>query len=379
MAQLQESKSSIQRIFILAGEASGDAYGGALVRALLEAQPTLEIRCWGGDALEAAGAKCLRHYRTIAFMGVWEVMKNARTILRRFKECWAEIEEFQPDVLVGIDYPGFNLRMARKAKRIGITTHHYISPSVWAWKKNRVRAIQRHIDQLHVILPFEKEWYDREGVDVQWVGHPMLELIQIEAEPMATASHAKPKLLLLPGSRAQELQRILPVMIQTSRGLPQFEVVVAGAPGRTMSDYREAEKAGIPVEFGHTRTLMRSSDVGLVASGTATLEAALLGLPHVLCYKTSIITYAIARLLVQSHWIGLPNILLQNHVVPECIQSKCNPRELRESVLALHNGSKRSLKAEKQLKQFKELQRLLKSNPPASEQVAVSILSKQNQ
>ncbi|MGB1122295.1 MAG: lipid-A-disaccharide synthase, partial [Flavobacteriales bacterium] len=266
-------------------------------------------------------------------------------------------------------------RIARKAKRSGIKTHHYISPSVWAWKKNRVRTIQRDIDSLHVILPFEKAWYAREGVDVHWVGHPLLELLERESQPSASKSDSKPRLLLLPGSRAQELERMLPVMVETAKRLPQFEAVVAGAPGRTPTDYRVAEAEGIPIEFGHTRTLMRSCDIGLITSGTATLEAALLGLPHVICYKTSPITFAIARRLVKSPWIGLPNILLQHSVVPEKIQSQCTPVTLREAVLALHDGASFRAPSEDQLEQFKALAKELQTTLPASQQVATSILA----
>lgn len=376
MVQPGNSTASVQRVFIIAGEASGDAYGGLLVRALRDAQPAVEIQCWGGEAMEAAGATCLRHYQTLAFMGLWEVVKNAWTIRRRFKECWAQIEAFQPDAVVGIDYPGFNLRMARKAKRAGIKTHHYISPSVWAWKKNRVRTIQRDIDHLHVILPFEKEWYAREGVDVHWVGHPLLELLDEEKQTTASPSGGKPRLLLLPGSRAQELERMLPILVRTALSLPEFEAVVAGAPGRSIADYRTAVDAGIPIEFGRTRSLMRSCDIGLITSGTATLEAALLGLPHVVCYKTSRMTYAFARLLVQSKWIGLPNILLQQNTVPEHIQDQCTPEALRRAALALHDGSALASPAAHQLQQFKALEQSLRSKQTASQQVADSILTK---
>ena len=365
----------MQRVFIIAGEASGDAYGGELVRALLDANPNLKIQCWGGEAMESAGATCLRHYRTLAFMGLWEVVKNARTIRKRFVECWAHIEAFQPDVLVGIDYPGFNLRIARKAKRSGIITHHYISPSVWAWKKNRVRTIERDIDRLHVILPFEKTWYAHEGVDVHWVGHPLLEMLERESQPSNSSGNAKPRLLLLPGSRAQELERMLPVLIETAKGLPEFDAVVAGAPGRSEADYRVAAIAGIPVEFGHTRSLMRSCDVGLITSGTATLEAALLGLPHIVCYKTSPITFVIARLFVKSPWIGLPNILLQHSTVPEKIQSQCTPASLRDAVLDLHDGARFGAAAENQLEHFQTLATELQTELPASQQVAASILA----
>lgn len=365
----------IRRIFILAGEASGDAYGGALVSALLSADPGLDIRCWGGEAMEEAGATCSRHYRTLAFMGVLEVLKNALTIRKRFQECWNEIHEFQPDVFVGIDYPGFNLRMARKAHEAGITTHHYISPSVWAWKKNRIHRIRRDIDRMHVILPFERDWYEKENMEVQWVGHPLLELLSSpEERPTRSQPVERPRLLLLPGSRKQELDQMMPLMLAAAHSLPEFEAIVAGAPGRTKSDYLAASAAGIPVHFGQTRRLMASCDVALITSGTATLEAALMGLPHVICYKTSWLTYAVARLLVQSNWIGLPNLLLQRTVVPERIQSNCTVSPLVADVIALHDGTNLTSQAQRQLDGFTELERSLRAERPASELVAAAIL-----
>lgn len=377
MSDSPSTSTGVRRIFILAGEASGDAYGGALVAALLNAQPELEIRCWGGEAMEEAGAKCSRHYRTLAFMGLWEVLKNARTIRERFRECWNEIQQFQPDVFVGIDYPGFNLRMARKAHEAGITTHHYISPSVWAWKKNRIHRIRRDIDRMHVILPFEKQWYANENMEVQWVGHPLLELLPSEERPIASSKSAKrPQLLLLPGSRKQELDSMLPVMLETARSLPQFDPVIAGAPGRTEEDYAAASAVGVPVRFGQTRGLMASCDMALITSGTATLEAALMGLPHVICYKTSWLTYAAARLLVKSKWIGLPNLLLQRTVVPERIQGHCTVATLTADVTALHDGTALAPAAQRQLDGFAELEQALKADRPASELVAAAILQR---
>lgn len=375
MSETPRSTTDIRRIFILAGEASGDAYGGALVAALLDAQPGLEIRCWGGEAMEHAGATCSRHYRTLAFMGLWEVLKNALTIRKRFRECWNEIQQFQPDVFVGIDYPGFNLRMARKAHDSGISTHHYISPSVWAWKKNRIRSIRRDIDRMHVILPFEKQWYAQEKMEVQWVGHPLLELrTPDEQQTSPSKSAGRPKLLLLPGSRKQELESMLPVMLGAAQALPQFDPVIAGAPGRTEDDYVAASAAGVPVRFGQTRRLMATCDVALITSGTATLEAALMGLPHVICYKTSWLTYAAARLLVQSKWIGLPNLLLQRTVVPERIQHDCTVSALVADLNALHDGTERGTAADCQLTGFAELEHALKAERPASVLVATAIL-----
>lgn len=364
----------VQRIFILAGEASGDAYGGKLVSALRARNPEVEIRCWGGEAMEEAGATCLRHYRTLAFMGFWEVLKNAGTIRKLFRECRKEIADFRPDVFVGIDYPGFNLRMARKAKAMGIQTHHYISPSVWAWKKNRVHAIRRDIDRLHVILPFEKKWYDAEGLNVHWVGHPLLELLPAASKGDSGDALDKPILLLLPGSRQQELDHMLPIMVEAARSLPAFKPVIAGAPGRTIEDYRQASEAGIEIVFGQTRALMQSASAGLITSGTATLEAALLGLPHIICYRTSPLTFALAKALVKTQWIGLPNLLLERNAVTERIQEACRPAQLVQDVLSLHDGTKLLAAGERQKSEFDTLVQTLQEDQPASELVAESIL-----
>ena len=364
----------VQRIFILAGEASGDAYGGKLVSALRARHPEVEIHCWGGEAMEQAGATCLRHYRTLAFMGFWEVLKNAGTIRKLFRECRKEIADFRPNVFVGIDYPGFNLRMARKAKAMGIQTHHYISPSVWAWKKNRVHAIRRDIDRLHVILPFEKTWYDAEGLDVHWVGHPLLELLPPTSKGESSGAPDQPVLLLLPGSRQQELDHMLPVMVEAARSLPAFKPVIAGAPGRSLEDYREASEAGIEIVFGQTRALMQLASAGLITSGTATLEAALLGLPHIICYKTSPLTFALAKTLVKTQWIGLPNLLLERNAVTERIQAACQPDQLVNDVLSLHDGTKLLAAGERQKSEFETLVQQLQSDQPASALVAESIL-----
>ncbi len=383
MAESDSRFHKVTKVFILAGEASGDAYGGTLVRALRDINPDIEIRCWGGEQMESAGATVLRHYRSLAFMGIWEVIKNLRTIRKRWKECLHELESFQPDAFVGIDYPGFNLRIARHAHKTGIQTHHYISPSVWAWKKNRIHAISRDVDHLHVILPFEAEWYAKEGMKVNWVGHPLIELLEMQKAQKSEDELAPglimnpsqlPILLLLPGSRKQELERMLPMMIQSTQELPHFFPVIAGAPGRTNEDYSEAIQAEIPVIFDRTRDLMNSADVALVTSGTATLEAALLGLPHVICYRTSGITYRLARWWVESQWIGLPNILLQRTAVPECIQHDCTGSLLAEQIKQLHSERGLTTQGEEQKQAFVELRGKLKVKDSPSELVARAIL-----
>jgi len=367
-------KRSVKRVFILAGEASGDAYGGKLVEALKQASAEVEILAWGGEAMEQAGAHVLRHYRSLAFMGVWEVVKNLQTITKLLKECQQALEAFQPDVFVGIDYPGFNLRMAKHARKMGIQTHHYISPSVWAWKKRRIKAIARDINQLHVILPFEKPWYAAQGMHVNWVGHPLPELFEENQSPGNTPSD-KPILLLLPGSRKQELEKMLPVMIEAAHALTQFTPIIAGAPGRKSSDYPNFDQTGIKTIFGETHDLMRSAAVGMVTSGTATLEAALLGMPQVIGYRTSAFTYAVAKLLVHSKWIGLPNILAEQTIVPELIQSECTAEALAHAVRALHDGQSLTEKGNEQRVEIQRLSATLESSAPASALVARSILN----
>ncbi len=370
-------------IFLLAGEASGDLYGGMLIQALLEQEPGLKIIAWGGEHMEKAGAQLLRHYKTMAFMGILEVVKNLGTIQGLFRECEEVLQSHQPDAFVGIDYPGFNLKMAKKAKQMGLATHHYISPSLWAWNKRRVHTIRKHIDQLHVILPFEKQWFSNHDVDVNWVGHPLLELESMEG--VNRSEHAgnissygqsqAPLLALIPGSRKQEVERLLPVFLKAAQQLPQFTAVVSGAPGLEKEDYQLATDQGIEIRFGAMRSLMHASSVGLVTSGTATLEAALLGMPQVICYRTSGLTYHIAKLLARTPWIGLPNILLQKHVVPERIQQDCDHRTLVEDINKLHDGEALLSNGRQQLDQLQPLRNQLQGSGRPSAQVADAILN----
>lgn len=369
----------IKRVFILAGEASGDAYGGHLVKALKKQDPSIEIKAWGGSEMEASGAQILRHYESLAFMGIWEVIQNLKSIQLLFKECKAVINEWRPDVFVGIDYPGFNLRMARFAHDSGIVTHHFISPSVWAWKKNRINSIKRDVDHLHVILPFEERWYAKEGMKVHWVGHPLMEILaQTNSnsirQPSFNPTPDKPILLLMPGSRIQELRKMLPVFIEAVDRLPQFQPVIAGAPGLSQAAYSVAATKGIPVVFDQSRELMHLAQVGLVTSGTASLEAALIGLPQIIAYRTSTLTYQLAKLLVKSQWIGLPNILLERSVVPELIQSQCTSTSLVHELLELHDGKNLTSTGQSQLEQTKKLNKMLQGPANPSELVAKSVL-----
>ncbi|MDA0913197.1 MAG: lipid-A-disaccharide synthase [Bacteroidetes bacterium] len=373
------NSKQILRVFILAGEASGDAYGGQLVNALKKQNPSIEIRAWGGNEMESAGAVILRHYESLAFMGIWEVMRNLTSIRKLFKECKAVLKEWKPDVFIGIDYPGFNLRMARFAHDSGLVTHHFISPSVWAWKKNRIKSIARDIDHLHVILPFEERWYAKEGMKVHWVGHPLLEILaQADSKSVRQATFNprpdQPILLLMPGSRIQELRKMLPVFVEAVDRLPQFQPVIAGAPGLSLPAYSLAVSKGIPVVFDQSKELMQLAQVGLVTSGTASLEAALIGLPQVIAYRTSGMTYQMAKVLVKSKWIGLPNILLEKSAVPELIQSQCTSTNLVHQVLKLHDGKVLTSAGQLQQEETRRLHKMLQGPSAPSELVAKSVL-----
>lgn len=360
-----------RKVFVVAGEASGDLYAGQVIRELLRQAPDLEVRGWGGEEMEAAGAVVTQHYRDLAYMGFLEVVQNLGTIRNNLKRCWAEIEAFQPDVLLGVDFPGFNLRIARKAKLHGIVVHHYISPSIWAWRKGRLRTIRRDVDRMYVTLPFETALYEAVGMDVQFVGHPLLDVV-----PRADGDWRRdagiptdaPVVALLPGSRTQELKHMLPVLQAAAEGLPKtHRAVVAGAPGQPPEAY-----AGVPfpVVFGQTRALLAAAEFAWVTSGTATLETALLNTPQLIVYKTSSLTYFIARTLAKVRHIGLPNLIAKADLVPELIQGGCTPEAILDRSRGLFLGQE---ERQRQLNGYRGLHRLL-GNPGAGARVASGIL-----
>ena len=359
-----------RKLFLVAGEASGDLYGGQLAEALLQLDPHLEIRGWGGEAMEASGVKISTHYRELAFMGFWEVLKNLKTIRRNLKRCTEEILSFQPDAFVGIDFPGFNLRVAANVGKAGVFTHHYISPSIWAWNARRIHRIKRTVQRMHVTMPFELAPYEAAHMDVRFVGHPLISLLDQLPYRNLDVKTSLPILALLPGSRTQELNHMLPLLVQTARLLPQFQPVIAGAPGQPASAYHEATALGIPVVFNQTRLLMKTAAVGLITSGTATLEASLLGLPQIICYRTSRLTYAIAKRLAQVQWIGLPNIILNESAVPERIQGECRVNTLRQDVELLHDGTDWTALGQKQKELATSLRKILGSEAAATNTAA---------
>jgi lipid-A-disaccharide synthase len=331
-----------KRLYIIAGEASGDLHGGNLVRALFQASGAgagagaLQVRAWGGDRMAAAGAEVVKHYRELAFMGFTQVIMNLRTILRNIDTCKADIEAFKPDALILIDYPGFNLRIAEWAHAKGIPVHYYISPQVWAWKKGRVHTIKKVVDRMYVILPFEKPWYANYGMDVEFVGHPLLDAIEQEGRNPLTAlpgDDGRPVVALLPGSRRQEIARMLPLMVEVARRFPKQRFVMAAAPSVPDAVYTEGiGTAPITLVKGRTYDVLRTARAALVTSGTATLETALFGVPEVVCYSGSALNVWIAKRLVDIKFISLVNLIMDREVVRELIQSELTVESLSKEL-----------------------------------------------
>lgn len=309
------------KYYIIAGEASGDLHGSNLIKEICLLDKAAAVRCWGGEKMQEAGAVLVKHYRDLAFMGFIEVLKNLGTILRNLDFCKKDILAYKPDVLVLIDYPGFNLRIAKWAKQQGLKVIYYISPQVWAWKESRVKAIKRDVDKMLVILPFEKEFYRKWDFDVEYVGHPLVNVIDhFTAEKNLFES--KNIIALLPGSRRQEILKKLPIMLRATTNFPAYQFVIAKAPGIEESFYNTllAPYPNVSFVVNKTYQLLSESKAALVTSGTATLETALFGVPEVVCYKGSNISYQIAKRLIKIKYICLVNLIMDKEVVKELIQ-----------------------------------------------------------
>lgn len=321
------------RYYIIAGEASGDLHGSNLIKALRKQDPGAVIQAWGGDKMQAAGATLVKHYRELAFMGFVEVLKHLPTILSNIAFCKKDILDFKPDVVIFIDYPGFNMRIAEWAKKQSMRTVYYISPTVWAWKENRVKKIRRDVDLMMVILPFEADFYkSRWQHEVVYVGHPLIEVIQQEKDqmPAVPVSADKPIIAILPGSRRQEILTKLPVMLEMVKYYPQYRFVIAKAPSLPDELY-----TGIigdkDVSFlqNQTYNILKQAKAALVTSGTATLETALFGVPQVVCYRAEPISFWIAKRIVKVKYISLVNLIMDKPVVTELIQNDLNETRLK--------------------------------------------------
>ena len=323
------------RYYIIAGEASGDLHGSNLITEIKHLDGQAVIRCWGGDMMENAGGQLVKHYRQLAFMGFIEVIKNLPAILKNLQFCKEDILQFNADVLVLIDYPGFNLRIAEWAKAQGLKIVYYISPQVWAWKENRVKKIKACVDKMLVILPFEKAFYRKWNYETEYVGHPLVEVIAQEKLKIPEQRFsAKPIIALLPGSRQQEILKKLPIMLEVSAFFPAYQFIVAKAPGMEDGFYEALLQpyANVSSVRGQTYQLLLQSKAALVTSGTATLETALFGVPEVVCYKGSNVSYQIAKRLIKVKYISLVNLIMDRLVVKELIQDELTAVNLQKEL-----------------------------------------------
>ncbi len=364
--------------YIISGEASGDLHGGNLIKALKTHDPSSTIRCWGGDLMQSAGAELVKHYRDLAFMGFAEVVSNLPTIFKNIRFCKEDILSFQPDAIILIDYPGFNLRIAEWAHEKGIKVIYYISPQVWAWKEGRVKKMKQIIDKMLVILPFEKEYFKETwNWEVDYVGHPLIEAIEDKKKELGFSNnHPKPaikKIALLPGSRKQEIAKKLPIMLEVAKSFPDYQFVVAEAPGLDAAFYQPflAAYQNVASVNNATYQLLLESDAALVTSGTATLETALLGVPEIVCYKGSNISYQIAKRLIKIKYISLVNLIMDKLIVTELIQDELNVANLVKEL----NTLLKDVNHQTQLKaDYEALYEKLSKGGHASDQAAKIII-----
>jgi len=358
------------RYYLIAGEASGDLHGANLMKALKVEDQSAEFRFLGGDLMLAQGGDIVKHYSEMAYMGFAEVVMNLRTILGNMKHAKTDLLKYNPDALILIDFPGFNLKIAEFAKQHGIKVYYYISPKVWAWNQKRVLKIKKVVDKLFCILPFEVEFYKSWGMEVDYVGNPLLDAISA-FQPDANFKSKfhlgeKPLVALLPGSRKQEITKILPDMIKTAARFPDHQFVIAGAPSFNISFYQQfIQDQNIPVVFNATYDLLTNAKAAIVTSGTATLETALFHIPEVVVYKTSAISVAIARMVITIRFISLVNLIMDRLVVKELIQEECNPDEITGELKQLLKGPYR----DEMLKNYRELSERM-GTPGASEKTA---------
>jgi len=364
------------KYYIIAGEASGDLHASNMMKALLEKDPKADFRFWGGDLMQAVGGTLVKHYKELSFMGFVEILKNLSTILGNVKFCKEDIAKFQPDIIIFIDYSGFNLRIAKWAKALDFKTNYYISPQVWASRAKRVLDIKRDINHMYVILPFEKEFYKKYEYDVNFVGHPLIDAIanrEVVDEATFRKQHSlneKPIIALLPGSRKQEITKMLAIMLSLVEEYKAYQFVIAGAPSQDYEFYQTfINNENVNFVDNKTYDLLSVATAALVTSGTATLETALFKVPQVVCYKGSAISYQIAKRIITLKYISLVNLIMDKEVVTELIQDKFTKENLKtELSKILDTDFKRDM-----LSNYVELESKL-GGAGASQKVATLIL-----
>lgn len=334
------------RYYFIAGEASGDLHAANCMREILKLDSNAVFGFTGGELMEQVGnAKADIHIKQMAFMGFVDVLKNIASIKRNFKTAKESILNFKPDLLILVDYPGFNLRMAKWAWEQGIKTDYYISPTVWAWKENRVEQIRKYINKLFVILPFEESFYQKHHLKVHFIGHPLIDAIE-QQRPLLKSKNdfikenglsEKPIIAVLPGSRIQEIERMLRIMIEVVRDFKDYQFVIAGSSNLAKEHYKPLEKNGIKAVFNQTYELMSYADAGIIKSGTSTLESALFKLPQVVCYKSGAVSFAIGKRLVNIKYISLVNLIMDKPVVKELIQNDMTAQNISNELARLLN------------------------------------------
>ncbi len=338
------------KYFVIAGEPSGDLHASNLIKGLKRHDPEASFRFAGGDLMQAAaGVEPVVHYKDMAFMGLWDVLTHLRTINRNFNRIKRDIKAFAPDAVILVDYPGFNLRMAKWAKKQGLKVFYYISPKLWAWKEGRVEIIRRYVDRMLVILPFETDYYKKHGIEVTYVGNPVKESVENfnpSPEKVFRSSHRlsdKPLIALLPGSRKTEIKMMLPVMKELAAYYPAYEFVIAGAPSLTRTDYEPyLQNSGIKILWNATYDLLSHAHAAVVTSGTATLETALFRVPQVVGYRTYKWQYELGKLFVKIDYFSLVNLILNRPAVPELLQDEFNPDKIRRELDAVLAGPNRN-------------------------------------
>ncbi len=326
------------KYYIIAGEASGDLHGANLMRALLQQDPNAEVRFWGGDNMQAVGGTLVRHIRDLAIMGFWEVLTHLKTVLGNIAFCKKDIVAFHPDVMIFIDYPGFNLRIAKFTRQQGIKNYYYISPQIWAWKKGRIKKMRRTLDALYYIQPFERKFYNENTFpNALYVGHPLLDEVQRYRQNRPLQSEESKVIALLPGSRRQELKRSLPIMLQVAAQHPDLDFCIAGMSllgharyDKYLETYKQQGGTNLTLVMDDTYGLLSRCHAAIVCSGTATLETCLFDVPQVVCYRTSVISAEIARPLIKVKYISLVNLIMDRPVVKELIQEHFTKQELEE-------------------------------------------------
>lgn len=365
--------ASQMKYYLIAGEASGDLHGSNLIKSIKDADSHAVIRAWGGDKMEQAGATVVKHIRDLAFMGFSEVVKNLPTILKNIRFCKKDIQAFDPDVIVLIDYPGFNLRIARWAKSKNYSTAYYISPQIWAWKESRIGSIKTSVDKMLVIFPFEKTFYQKWNYEVEYVGHPLVPVVQKFRESHPEIKRNTHTIALLPGSRKQEIKLKLPVMLEAAKSFPEHSFVVAKAPSIETTFYETFLHKHPNVSLtDNAYMILMQANAALVTSGTATLETALFGVPQIVCYKTSPISYTIGKRLIKLKFICIVNLIMNKEVVKELIQNDLTPANIvRELKSILENKNKR----ESILQDYAKLQDMLSFQGNASANAAEAIVS----